>query len=66
MGDLTRRVFDKTPVCFRPDSLKGYNEPDADGVIRLVNGRIILKKITFALLSAQRQADGNRERGVQR
>ncbi|WP_373724823.1 PNGase F N-terminal domain-containing protein [Bacteroides heparinolyticus] len=45
MGDLTLRVFDKTPVCFRPDSLKGYNEPDADGVIRLVNGRIILKKI---------------------
>ncbi|AVM54047.1 peptide-N-glycosidase F-like protein [Bacteroides zoogleoformans] len=45
MGDLTLRVFDKTPVCFRPDTLKGYNEPDADGVIRLVNGRIILKKI---------------------
>ena len=45
VGDATLRVFRQTPVCFRPDTLKGYNEPDADGVIRLANGRIILKKI---------------------
>lgn len=44
-GNLTIQVFDKTEVCFRPDKLKGYNEADADGVIRLVNGRVILKKI---------------------
>lgn len=44
-GDVTLRVFRQAPVCFRPDTLKGYNEPDADGVIRLANGRIILKKI---------------------
>ncbi len=42
---MTLRVFDKTPVCFRPDTLKGYNAPDGDGVVRLANGRIILKKI---------------------
>lgn len=44
-GNLTIRVFDKTNVCFQPDKFKGYHEADADGVIRLVNGRIILKKI---------------------
>lgn len=46
-GDAHIQVFDKTPVCFRPDSFSGYTPADADGVIRLVNGRIILKKITL-------------------
>lgn len=44
-GNLTIRVFDKMNVCFQPDKLKGYNESTSDGVIRLANGRILLRKI---------------------
>ncbi len=47
MGNTHIQVFDKTPVCFRPDSFPNYTPANADGVIRLVNGRIILKKITL-------------------
>lgn len=47
LGDTRINVFDKTNVCFRPDSFPGYTPADADGVIRLVNGRIILKRITL-------------------
>ena len=38
-------MFDKTNVHYDPTKLAGFNEADADGIIRLVNGRIILKKI---------------------
>ncbi len=47
LGNTHIQVFDKTPVCFRPDSFPNYTPANADGVIRLVNGRIILKKITL-------------------
>lgn len=47
LGDTHIQVFDKTNVCFRPDSFPNYVPANADGVIRLVNGRIILKKITL-------------------
>lgn len=47
MGDTHLQVFDKTNVFFRPDSFTNYTPANADGVIRLVNGRIILKKITL-------------------
>lgn len=47
MGDTHLQVFDKTNVFFRPDSFANYTPANADGVIRLVNGRIILKKITL-------------------
>ena len=46
LGNTHIQVFDKTPVCFRPDSFPNYTPANADGVIRLVNGRI-LKKITL-------------------
>ena len=42
LGNTHIQVFDKTPVCFRPDSFPNYTPANADGVIRLVNGRIIL------------------------
>lgn len=45
MGSTTIKVFDKTNVHFDPNKLANYNEADSDGIIRLVNGRIILKKI---------------------
>lgn len=44
-GCTTIKVFDKENVHYAPNALGGFNEADADGIIRLVNGRIILKKI---------------------
>lgn len=47
-GDCNIQVFDKTNVRFAPSVYTGsYNAPAEDGVIHLVNGRIILKKITL-------------------
>lgn len=43
LGDTQIQIFDKTNICFRPDSFANYTPASADGVIRLVNGRIILK-----------------------
>ena len=44
-GNTTIKVFDKTNVHYDPAKLGGFNAADADDIIRLVNGRIILKKI---------------------
>ncbi len=44
-GSKTIAVFSKENVHYDPSKLGGFNAADADGVIRLVNGRIILKKI---------------------
>lgn len=44
-GNTTIKVFDKTNVHYDPAKLGEFNAADADGIIRLVNGRIILKKI---------------------
>lgn len=44
-GNTTIKVFDKTNVHYDPTKIAGFNAADADGIIRLVNGRIILKKI---------------------
>ena len=47
-GDFVVRVFDDTPVRFAPDVYPAaYNAPGADSIYHLVNGRIILKKITL-------------------
>lgn len=45
-GNTTIKVFDKERVRWNPDSLPNFSAANADGVIHLVNGRIILKKIT--------------------
>ena len=47
IGDTHVQIFDKTNICFQPNNYQNFNEANADGVIRLVNGRIILKKITL-------------------
>lgn len=47
IGDTHIQIFDKTNICFQPNNYQNFNEANADGVIRLVNGRIILKKITL-------------------
>ena len=44
-GDLNLTVFDKENIRFVPDAYAGYSAAGTDGVIHLVNGRIILKKI---------------------
>lgn len=42
------QVFDDTPVRFTPDVFPdAYNAPGPDSIYHLVNGRIILKKITL-------------------
>lgn len=47
-GDYSVQVFDDTPVRFAPDNYPGgYNAPGPDSIYHLVNGRIILKKITL-------------------
>ena len=46
-GDRNITVFNHEKVRFKPDSLGNFNEADSNGVIRLVNGRILLKKITL-------------------
>ena len=47
-GDVDIQVFNQTPVCFNPEVYPGsYNAPGADSIYHLVNGRIILKKITL-------------------
>ena len=47
-GNKTIQVFNQTPVRFAPDKYPdGVNESASDSVIRLTNGRIILKKITL-------------------
>ena len=47
IGDTHVQIFDKVNICFQPNNYQNFNEANADGVIRLVNGRIILKKITL-------------------
>ena len=47
VGDTHVQIFDKVNICFQPNNYQNFNEANADGVIPLVNGRIILKKITL-------------------
>lgn len=45
-GDATIEVFKNAPLVFNPKKVPdGYNAEDANGIIRLVNGRLILKKV---------------------
>lgn len=47
-GDYSVQVFAKTPVRFAPDMYPAaYNVPGPDSIYHLMNGRIILKKITL-------------------
>ena len=45
IGDTHLTVFDHAHVQFLPDSLGAFTDADADGIVHLTNGRIILKKI---------------------
>ena len=40
------QLFDETPICFNSQSYPG-NVWQGDGIVRLGNGRVILKKIKF-------------------
>lgn len=46
-GDTHLSVFDKAHVQFLPDSLGTFTDADADGIIHLTNGRILLRKIAL-------------------
>ncbi len=46
-GDCKITVFDHECVRFKPDSIANFTEADSNGVMHLVNGRILLKKITL-------------------
>lgn len=46
-GDCTVKVFEKERVRWNPDSVANFVDADANGIIHLVNGRIILKKVTL-------------------
>ena len=46
LGDATIEVFKNAPIVFDPSKVPdGYHDPDTNGLIRLVNGRLILKKL---------------------
>lgn len=45
IGDQSIEVFNKANVHFVPNEIGKYQDADAEGIIRLTNGRIILKKI---------------------
>lgn len=45
LGDTSITVFENENIHFYPDSIKNFMAPDENGVIRMVNGRILLKKI---------------------
>ncbi|MGP1438165.1 MAG: PNGase F N-terminal domain-containing protein [Treponema sp.] len=46
LGDSTIEVFKNAPVLYNDKVVpNGYNEPDANGIIRLANGRVILKRV---------------------
>ena len=45
-GDITLDIFTAAPILFNGAEVpNGYNEPDENGIIRLVNGRLILKRV---------------------
>lgn len=46
MGDVSVEVFNNEVVSFNPDKYpQGFNTSDTTDIVRLVNGRIIMKKI---------------------
>lgn len=47
LGDTNISVFDNERVRFCPDSIANFVDADENGVIHLVNGRILLKKISL-------------------
>ena len=51
LGDTQIQIFDKTNICFRPDSFANYTPASADGVIRLVNGVLFLKRYLCLIIS---------------
>ena len=68
IGDTHLTVFDHAHVQFLPDSLGGFTDADADGIVHLTNGRIILKKIQLpdykrkvdVKLTVRVESDGDR------
>ena len=64
VGDCSIDVFNKENVHFDPNKIGNYEAADADGIIRLVNGRIVLKKISVP--QYQRKGENSRYFGIER
>jgi len=68
VGDTHLEVFKQAHVQFLPDSLGTFTDADAEGIIHLTNGRIILKKIQLpdykrkvdVKLTVRVESDGDR------
>ena len=68
VGDTHLTVFDHAHVQFLPDSLGGFTDADAEGIVHLTNGRIILKKVQLpdykrkveVKLTVRVESDGDR------
>ena len=68
IGDTHLTVFDHAHVQFLPDSLGGFTDADAEGIVHLTNGRIILKKVRIpdykrkvdVKLTVRVESDGDR------
>ena len=67
-GDTHLEVFNRAHVQFLPDSLGTFTDTDAEGIVHLTNGRIILKKIQLpdykraasVKLTVRVESDGDR------
>ena len=67
-GDTHLEVFNRAHVQFLPDSLDTFTDADAEGIVHLTNGRIILKKIQLpdykrdvqVKLTVRVESDGDR------
>ena len=67
-GDTHLEVFSRAHLQFVPDSLGNFTDADAEGIVHLVNGRIILKKIQLpdykreisVKLTVRVESDGDR------
>jgi hypothetical protein len=46
-GDKEIKVFENTIVHFAPEKKYNPSEKDSEGIVRLVNGRVVLKKINI-------------------
>ena len=67
-GPTHLKVFNRAHVQFLPDSLGTFTPADAEGIVHLTNGRIILKKISLpdykrevsVKLTVRVESDGDR------
>ena len=68
LGGTHLEVFNRAHVQFLPDTLGAFTDADAEGIVHLTNGRIILKKVSLpdykrevnVKLTVRVESDGDR------